>query len=223
MKKLALLLLSTVVIFFAISVINCHAEIKFILSEEIASACITMSGSKTGKGHVTQTLLYFDINSWYILGWHNYNLQLSDETERDLFFGKWFEVNNFIIDFRYKNCVIEGERIHELDGILKYGKIVSLILSKPCADGLTLDDNRFYIEIAYPFIFGNLTYQPIASTAFLNNFYTESGFAHITGGASGEYEFTKNISATGYLKYQHGLMDTKKSQLYGGGGMKVNY
>jgi len=219
-KIIAALLMA--IILFALP---CQAELSLTITENIISSYITKSGGKIGDGPVNQSMLLANFSGWYGYGWHNYNFKLSKMTEYDLVVGKWFAINNFIIDLSYQKWIGKNFRDDAVEASIKYnGQITALlVLDKIITEKLSSENNRFYFEIKKSFPIANFSITPTISTAYLNNFYNESGWAHITGGISGRYEFSKNFYLSAFIKYQTGFFSTKNSLAYGGTGLNINF
>lgn len=201
------------------------ARIAGHFRNETLSDYITMSGGKIGEGGVNQTILAVEINSWHICGFYNFDFLSKQESEHDLGFGKKFADNKFSLDLSYQQKWLDGcqERAFEVKSEYNCPVKLSCVWTKVISEGLYYDWNRFYCEILKPFAAGAATFSPMLGTAYLNNYYAENGWAHITGGLSLEYSFMEKICFSSVIKYQEGLLSTKDSLFYGGVGIKLDF
>ncbi|MFH0856355.1 MAG: hypothetical protein V1860_00460, partial [bacterium] len=216
---------TAVVVIFLLLIVNNYGEavkLELGFSDEFVSAYLTKSGGKIGERAVNQSMLTLGLYQWYAYGWHNYDYEIGKWTEYDFGVGKWFALGNFTFDLSYQNWILEGFHEHVLETTVKY-KSASLIWSKPFTDGFYFDRNRVYFEIKKPFMVSAMTFSPTLGTAYLNNFYSEHGFAHITGGFSAEYSLAKNARIFSAVKYQEGMLRYKQSLIYGGAGIRLNF
>lgn len=214
-----------VVIFLLVvkSVYSEAAKLECNLSDEMVSAYITRSGGQIGDGVNNQATFTLGVGSLYGFGFDSYDFNAGRETEHDVGFGKVFKSEKILLDLSWQKKWLGNFREDALEAKAEYECPVkiSLIWTKVISKGISSDWNRFYLEFKKPFNVGAVTFSPLISTAYLNNFYAEHGFAHITGGFSAEYPLAKNTRIFSAVKYQEGLIHSKKSLSYGGAGIRL--
>jgi hypothetical protein len=217
-----------VVILLVVFVAECDA-VEIVVSDTIASKYVTKAGSIIGKGPVNQSMIGLDVAGFYGYVLNNYDFTKKKVNENDLILGKKITMESsfgiFSADVSYQRWFEEKENENIAEVALKYKGYVngSVIWTKQVTEGMKLDKNRIYLELGKSIPYKKLTIMPSVATAFLDNFYSSTGWAHVTGRMRMEYFLDSHISLFAQGNFQKGLMHGKKDMFYSSSGVKFTF
>jgi hypothetical protein len=202
------------------------------ISTGIFSHYVAPVGYILGKGPHNQNYLDLNAGGFKLFGWSDYDFADKSMIEFDLgmFYSKKIKNTSLTAGFTYWNYPSGGD-----------DKIAYIILghekniTKEVSFGQLIKDkeneNGFWIKpkISKKFNHKNgFSSEGGINAAYLFNFYGDTGLAHITPGASVNWN-KGNLNLTGALNYQFGFINETvslppiKNQLYGSLNLSVSF